>query len=128
MASTVRAGDALAAKKFLDPLRIRRRKLATFFPDGWNTIHHAPQSRAVQTARPCKHLNHLSCELTRLDFRVQRRDDFFENFERRSGGGFRRGFPLHTFPLYWITRIVMSSDCGAPSVNAFIPSRIASPN
>src|SRR4029077_18076838 len=62
LAFTIRARNALATNNLLDPLGIRGRKIATFFPHGWSAIYQAPQPRAIKTPRTCEHLNHLGCE------------------------------------------------------------------
>src|SRR5271156_5954125 len=97
----------------LDARRVRRRQLAAFLPH--------PRRR--------QHAHHLRGKFAGFGFRIERRHYLLEGLERQTAFAGLSGFAFHaTFPLYWITRIVMSSDCAAPSVNTRIPSRIASPS
>ena len=72
--------------------------------------------------------HHLRGQFARIGFRIECRDHFSSVSSGEAAAAGRAGFPCHAaFPLYWITRMVMSSDCAAPSVNTRMPSRMASP-
>src|ERR1700722_221883 len=107
-------------------------KFPAFLPDYGRAVHHAPQTRAFKTAGRSENADHLRSELAGVRFRIQGGYDLLERIERKAlGFGWRagRGLACHPrFPLYSMTRMVMSSDCAAPSVNTRMPSRMASPS
>ena len=112
-----------------DADRIGGRQFAAFLPQHRRSVHHAPKPRPFQPPGFSQHAHHLSSEFAGFDFRIEGRHHLFQCFERQPSTILRSCFPFHpALPLYSITRMVMSSDCAAPSQKARIPSRIASPS
>src|ERR1700722_1878769 len=119
----------LPLQNSLDARRVRLGKLAAFLPYRRQPTNHSPQPRPFQSPRRSQNADHLRGKFARFGFRIERRHYLLERLERQTAFARRSGFALHAaFPLYWITSMVMSSDCAAPSVNTRMPSRIASPS